>query len=102
MAKAAGGSPMPLAVVRKLASDQPVDFVLNDEASMVQGMGLSSADKVIVSAKISRSGDAMQIEPGYEVYSGPIDAHNAAFLDLVIDPTSQIEDLGTSQADSTL
>ena len=72
VAKAVGGSPMPLAVLRRQASELPFDFVLNEDTSMVPGLGLSSADQIVVSAKISRTGDALQTEQAFEVKSGAI------------------------------
>jgi len=88
IAKAFGGPPMPLAVVRKPASELPFEFVLNDESSMVRGMELSTAGKIVVTAKISKTGDALQSMPGYEVQSNPFDAGDSSYLDLEIDPTA--------------
>jgi cytochrome c-type biogenesis protein CcmH len=55
-ARTAEGPPMPLAVVRKKAKDLPVEVVLDDSMSMVQGMTLSTADRVVIGARISKSG----------------------------------------------
>ena len=57
-ARAAQGPRMPLAVVRKQVKDLPADFVLDDASSMGGEAKLSSADRVIVTARVSRSGSA--------------------------------------------
>ncbi len=57
-AKAVGGPPMPLAVLRKHVRDLPVNFVLDDSMSMMPAAKLSGFPDVIVGAKISRSGSA--------------------------------------------
>jgi len=90
IAKPADGSPMPLAVLRKPASELPFEFALSDEHSMVQGAGLGAVDTVIISVKVSASGDALQAANGYEVHSGPVKVAGAEHLELVIDPTNTI------------
>jgi len=57
-ARAAQGPRMPLAVVRKQVKDLPADFLLDDAASMGGEAKLSSAEQVIVTARVSRSGSA--------------------------------------------
>ncbi|HYE36226.1 c-type cytochrome biogenesis protein CcmI [Methylocaldum sp.] len=55
-ARAAEGPPMPLAVVRKQAKDLPVEVVLDDSMSMMQGMTLSTFDRIVIGARISKGG----------------------------------------------
>ncbi len=62
-AKEIGGPPMPLAVLRADASKLPLDFVLDDSTAMVAGRNLSAAASVIVTARISASGNATT-QPG--------------------------------------
>lgn len=62
-ARAAGGSRMPLAILRKQVKDLPVTFTLDDSLAMSPANKLSGADTVIVAARVSKSGNAMQ-QPG--------------------------------------
>lgn len=62
-ARAASGSRMPLAIVRKQVKDLPVQFTLDDSLAMSPANKLSGADSVIVAARVSKSGNAMQ-QPG--------------------------------------
>lgn len=57
-AKAVNGPPMPLAVVRKKVKDLPLEVILDDSLSMIPSMKLSNFDKILVSARISTSGNA--------------------------------------------
>ncbi len=62
-ARAVDGPPMPLAVLQRPASDLPLDFLLNDSQAMSAAAKLSNYDRIIVTARISRSGvatDALQ------------------------------------------
>jgi hypothetical protein len=78
------GNPMPLAVLRRTASDLPFDFVLSDEASMVKGSGLSAASEVVVTAKVSKSGDALNTATDLQATAGPFAPGDAGLLELVI------------------
>ena len=55
-AKAASGPPMPLAAKRLKASDLPLEITLSDSDAMIPQMSLSKFDKIIVGARISKTG----------------------------------------------
>jgi len=57
-ARAAGGGRMPLAVQKARVADLPLRFRLDDSMAMAPGMTISAAKQVVVSARISKSGQA--------------------------------------------
>ena len=56
-----GGAP--LAVIRAKASELPLDFKLDDSMGMGPENSLSAAPKVIVTARITKSGNVV-VQPG--------------------------------------
>ena len=62
-ARPAEGPRMPLAIVRKQVKDLPFEFVLDDSTAMSPASRLSTQTRVVVNARISKSGDAMP-QPG--------------------------------------
>ncbi|MBI5007371.1 MAG: c-type cytochrome biogenesis protein CcmI [Nitrosomonadales bacterium] len=63
LARAAQGPKMPLAIVRKQVRDLPLQFSLDDSMAMSPEMRMSNFDRVVVVARVSKSGNAMP-EPG--------------------------------------
>jgi len=62
-ARAAVGPAMPLAVLRRGAHELPLDYTLDDSMAMAAGMSVSAHPKVVIIARVSRSGNAKP-EPG--------------------------------------
>lgn len=58
-ARAKTGPRMPLAIVRKQVADLPVEVVLSDKQAMMPNMAISNFDEVVVSARVSFSGQAI-------------------------------------------
>jgi cytochrome c-type biogenesis protein CcmH len=59
VARPQSGSRMPLAAMRKQVKDLPLQFTLDDSMGMSPAIKLSTAGKVIVVARISKSGNAV-------------------------------------------
>ena len=71
-ARPAEGSRMPLAILRKQVRDLPVDFVLDDSMAMSPGAKLSLFPQVVVSARVSKSGQAVPSAGDLTGQSAPI------------------------------
>jgi cytochrome c-type biogenesis protein CcmH len=83
-ARAAEGSPMPLAVLRKQARDLPVKFSLDDGMAMTPGARLSGFPRVVVGARISKAGNAMPQPGDLQGLSGVL-ANDSKGVAVVID-----------------
>ena len=57
-ARAEGGSRMPLAILRVPAKELPKSFSLDDSMAMAPTAKISSAQAVIIEARVSKSGGA--------------------------------------------
>jgi len=71
-AKASQGPKMPLAVLRKQVKDLPARFTLTDALAMSPQMKLSGYPEVIVSARVSKSGQAMAQPGDWQGQSAPV------------------------------
>ncbi|HEX5055012.1 MAG TPA: c-type cytochrome biogenesis protein CcmI [Gammaproteobacteria bacterium] len=84
-AQAANGPKMPLAVARRRAAELPLKLVLDDSSAMAQGMNLSSFNQVVVSARVSKSGNASAASGDLLGKSAVLDPAAKPSIKLVID-----------------
>jgi len=71
-ARAAGGPGAPLAVMRRQVKDLPLRFALDDTMAMAPDRKLSGFPEVVVGARVSRSGDAIQRSGDLQGLSRPV------------------------------
>ena len=83
-ARAAQGPRMPLAILKRKASELPITFTLDDSTAMADELKLSKFDMVVVAARVSRSGNAMPQSGDLMGQSTPMKAGGSK-LTLVID-----------------
>src|SRR5258706_8071237 len=83
-ARAAEGPPMPLAVLRVKASELPLAFNLNDSMAMAPGLTVSAHPRVVVTARVSKSGSAKPAPGDLEGKSPPV-ASDASGVTVLID-----------------
>ncbi len=83
-ARAVEGPPMPLAVKRVKVRELPVAFALDDSMAMAPGMNLSAHARVVVVARVSRSGGPAAQPGDLQGASGPV-ANDASGVAVVID-----------------
>jgi hypothetical protein len=84
-ARAVDGPPFPVAVLQRAVSDLPLDFLLNDSQAMNPDAKLSNFEKVVVTARISRSGIATDALQGLEAKSDPILVAENRHINLIIE-----------------
>jgi cytochrome c-type biogenesis protein CcmH len=72
LARPASGARMPLAVARTTVSQLPYRFTLDDSMAMAPGATISSHEKILVAARVSRSGNAIPQKGDIEGTSEPV------------------------------
>jgi len=83
-ARAAEGPRMPLAIARRSAAELPLELTLDDAMAMTPQMRLSAFERIVVGARISRSGNATPQSGDLEGQSAPL-AAGAEPVGIVID-----------------
>jgi len=73
-ARAAQGPRMPLAILKRKASELPIIFTLDDSTAMSDELKLSKFELVIVGARVSKSGNALPQSGDLVGQSAPIKA----------------------------
>lgn len=84
-AKALNGSPMPLAVVKLNEYQFPITVELSDANSMVAGLNLSSAEDIVITARISNDDSVMPSSGELEGHSAALKRESTRQLQLQID-----------------
>lgn len=82
-----GGQRMPLAIQRRQVKDLPIAFTLDDSSSMSPAARISGVKQVIVSARVSKSGQAM---PAPGDLTGQSAAVDVGATDLKIEIGTQV------------
>lgn len=83
-ARAPGQAGAPVAVVRQTVDAWPVEFRLTDAQSKTDGVRLSDLEQVVITARISRRGDASTALRSLEAKSQPITIVDTAPVYLTI------------------
>ncbi|MGB1976737.1 MAG: c-type cytochrome biogenesis protein CcmI [Pseudoalteromonas tetraodonis] len=84
-AKAAKGSPMPLAVVKLTDYSFPITVELSDANAMMAGLNLSSANEIVISARISNDDSVMPSTGELEGHSEVLNRKDVRQVQLNID-----------------
>lgn len=71
-ARTVEGPRMPIAILRAQAKDLPLRFTLDDRSAMTESMKLSAQERVVVGARISKSGSATPRPGDLEGLSDPV------------------------------
>ncbi|MAH28771.1 MULTISPECIES: c-type cytochrome biogenesis protein CcmI [Pseudoalteromonas] len=83
-AKAASGPQMPLAVVKMTEYSFPLTVTLSDSNAMVEGLNLSSVDKIILTARLSKDATVVTSSGELEGKSGILERANVKEYALLI------------------
>jgi cytochrome c-type biogenesis protein CcmH len=79
---------MPLAVKRVRVRELPLEFALDDSMAMAPGLNLSAHPRVVVGARISKSGQPTAQPGDLQGFSAPV-ANDARNVTVVIDSVAK-------------
>ena len=83
-ARAPGGAGPPAAVARTVAGALPAVIVLDESSAMVPSRSLASVERVMVTARVARSGTVTRTAGDLEGTFGPVDVADSAPVRIVI------------------
>ncbi len=83
-ARAEAGPPAPLAIQRRTAGELPLTLRLDESMGMIAGMSLAQFPRVIVGARVSRSGNALPQSGDLEGLSAALEWRAAGKVEIVI------------------
>ena len=83
-ARAPGGTGPPVAVARTVAGALPAVIVLDESGAMVPSRSLASVERVMVTARVARSGTVTRTAGDLEGTFGPVDVADSAPVKIVI------------------
>lgn len=86
-ARANNGPPMPVAVQRLTARQLPITVVLDDSTSMAPELALSRFDRVVITARVSRTGEPRAVPGDLQGVSAEVPSRGGDAVNLVIDQT---------------
>ncbi|HWS28018.1 MAG TPA: c-type cytochrome biogenesis protein CcmI [Xanthomonadales bacterium] len=83
-ARAEAGPPAPLAIQRRTAGELPITLRLDESMGMIAGMSMAQFPRVIIGARISRSGNAMPQAGDLEGLTAAMSWREAGKVEIVI------------------
>lgn len=86
-ARSLQGPPMPVAVIRRPASQFPIRVTLSDSDSLMPDRLLSQQNPLVVQARISRTGNASPSVGDWEAVAVPVEKGNRSLIRLRVSET---------------
>ncbi len=83
-ARAEAGPPAPLAIQRRTAGELPLTLRLDESMGMIAGMSMAQFPRVVIGARVSRSGNAMPQPGDLEGLTAAMSWREAGKVEIVI------------------